>query len=87
MNRLVAVVLGMVMLFGVLGMSLHTSAGRARNSAFYQLQERATPSPTPTATPTPSPTPPGASPTPVPEPEPAPSPTATPFVFQSLDRK
>ena len=81
MSRTVALPLIVVVVFGVLGMSWHSSANLATRSPLYKSQETPTATPTPTPSPRPSP---GVTPTPVPEPEPVPSPTATPFINNNL---
>jgi hypothetical protein len=85
MNRVSAVSLVILIMFGVLGLSWRSSAKMALESGHYRFQETRTPSPTPTPSPSPSP---GVTPTPVPEPEPAPSGTATPInLLTILNRK
>ena len=73
MNRIFAVVLLMMLICGMVGMSLNSSASIAFKSELHKFQTR-TLTPTPLPSPSQSPTA-----TPVPEPEPVPSPTPTPF--------
>ncbi len=76
MNRIFAVVLLVMLICGMMGMSLDSSASIASKSELPKFQETPTPTVTPTPQPSPSPSP---TATPVPEPEPVPSPTPTPF--------
>jgi len=80
-NRNFAMTSVILIIFGVLGVSWHSSAKIAARSNIYKFQETPTPTPTPTPSPSPSPS---ATSTPVPEPEPVRSPTPTPSYRLSI---